>query len=216
MKYAMLLGLLLVAGGCGTGSLVTPSDRLSPRTLAVAAHNAIEIHSHAAVADLTSPAYRKPMRKVLDAIRDYSREADKTAALIAQKVGQAPADRLRKETASFYRQLLPSPLQGAVKGDTVDWSRVEIREEGSSVARVFVNGQKGPFHRTFVFMRVKDAWYIEPLDSPKEFAKNAKQLAANYRNAIKALRNVQADIHNGEITPANVNARLWPTSGGAK
>jgi len=212
MKHVIVLGVVvLIVGGCGAGSPITASDRLSPRAVAVTAHNVIEARNSAGMVDLTAPPFRKSMRSVLDAVDDYTREADKTAALIAQRVDQAAADRLRNETADFYHQLLPPPLRAAAKGDVIDWTRVDFHED-KGIARAYIDGQRSPFHRDFVFVRTGDDWYIEPLNTPEGFAIDAKRLVANYRNAIKTLRKVQSEIRNGDLTATNIDARLWPAS----
>ena len=210
MKCVMILGLLtVVAGGCGAGSPITPSDRSSPRALATATHSAIETRDSDALVDLTSPPYRKSLRTVLDALQEYAKESDKTAALLARHVAQAPADRLRRETEDFYHQLLPSPLHPAAQGDSIDWTRIHLREESGGVW-TYVDGQKSPFHRTFVFLFRNGAWYVEPLDLPPQFAANAKRLAENYKNATKTLKKVQAEIRAGQVAETDVNLRLWP------
>jgi len=210
MKTVVVLGVLaVVVGGCGSGSPITAGDRLSPRTVAVAAQNVIEVRNSAGVIDLTAPPFRKSMRSVLDAFADYAREADKTAALIAQRVDLAAADRLRNETADFYHQLLPPPLRAAARGDVIDWTRVDFHED-KNIARVYIDGQRSPFHRDFVFVRTGNAWYIEPLNTPEGFAVDARRLASNYRSAIKTLRKVQAEIRGGHLTAQDIDARLWP------
>ena len=210
MKHVMTLGLLAaIVGGCGSTSSITPSDRMSPRTLAVATHHAIETRNTDAMVDLVAPPYRKSMRAVLVSVEDYARESDKTATLLAQHVSQASADRLRNETADFYRQLLPSPLHPAARGDHIDWTRINLREENGGIW-TYVDGQKSPFHKTFVFLFQDGAWYVEPLDMPQQFAANAKRLAANYRSAIKTLQKIQAEIRSGTVAEADINLRLWP------
>jgi len=209
MKNVMLACLLAaVVGGCGAGG-PTP-DQLSPQALAVATHRAIETRNRDTLVGLTTPPYQKPMRDVLVAIDDYAREADKTAALVAQRIGQAPADRLRNETADFYRQLFPLPFQEAAEGDTVDWTRVDIREDDKNTAWVHVDGLRSPFHKIFVLLYLDGAWFVEPLDMPEEFAAAAKRLADNYRSAAKTLQKIQAELRTDNLTEADITLRLWP------
>ena len=199
-----------MVGGCGAGVVVSPDDQLSPRTLAAATHNALESRNHDALIGLISPPYRKPMRDVLTAMDDYAREADKTVALLARRVGPSSAARLENETVDFHRKLFPLPLQTAVQDNDVDWTRIDIREE-QGAAWVHVDGLRSPFHKHFAFLFLDGAWFVEPLDRPEEFAAAARRMANNYKNATKTLKKLQTELRTDPpLTESDVNLRLWP------
>jgi len=187
------------------------SDQTSPKALVVVTHGAVTSKDWSAIVQLTAPEFRRPMRATLDAFRDYSQEADKTAALLDQRVGAEPANRLRQETQNFYRELLPSPLEGAVRGEEIQWNRIEIRPDQADTAWVYVDGKKSEFHHTFILSKIDGLWYVQPLNTPQGFHKTADDTIANLKKGSKAWRNVQKAIKNGQITAGNVNERLWPS-----
>jgi len=219
MKTPITLFALLVSAvlaGCGGsvgGAKVMSSDQASPKALVVVMHGAVASKDWSTIMQLIAPDFRKPMRATLDAFRDYSQEADKTAVLLEQRVGAEPANRLRQETQNFYRELLPSPLEGAVRGEDIQWNRVEIRPDQADTAWVYVDGQKSEFHHAFILSKIDGVWYVQPLNTPQGFRKVADETIANLKKGTKAWRSVQKSIKTGQINAGNVNERLWPSQG---
>lgn len=203
--------LSLFVPGCdeiSSESKVTNADQASPKALVAAYHRATVDKDWSTLAALTSPDFRKPMRSTLNAFKDYSKEADKVADLLEEKVSPESANRLRKETQSFYRELVTSPLDGAVSGDEIQWDRVEIRTDKGNIAWVYINGRKSTFH---VLSEVDGRWYVEPLNTPEAFRKVADETIDNINKGTKTWKSVQKAIKKGDITAANVELRLWPT-----
>jgi hypothetical protein len=93
---AVIFGAALA--GCDTAKIQvakTGVDKSSPQALATAMDRAISVKDYDGIAACVAPAYRKSFRDILAASRDYSRKMEETAALVEQRIGPAPARRIR-------------------------------------------------------------------------------------------------------------------------
>ena len=216
------LGLVLLVGlfaaGCaGRGDAAEPGvmiDHTSQRLLLVSLDEAVAKRDYAAMVQAMDGAFRGPYRSVVMAGRDYVSALESLAGTAEEKLDPQMAQRFRQQAQRVYSGLFPSPLEGAVKEQGVDWDIVRVLDEGECLA-VTVGGQSTPFDKQYVICEVKGHWFVAPHQKevpPRQRVSSYKHDAGytqkNLRRYIDLTNDLKKKIKSGQINRANFEQKM--------
>jgi hypothetical protein len=170
----------------------------TPKELLEKIHATFPATDHALV-PFYDPRYQRHARATLE-IRDKMVARVKAVAdVVEAQIGKAQADGIRRSADWFGAgRKMPSPLQPAVVGGKVDWTKVIIKEERDT-ASFSVTDQE----LYFGFVKVNGKWYIAyPEAGPGAdhyLAEGQKHLDA----ALAGMETFEKKVKAGKVTKSN-------------
>lgn len=160
------------------------------------AHNLIMDKDFMGMVALAPPKHQEAAKIMMGAMEDMIEASESLEATVKSKLGEDVAKGIRSTSDD-----LKSPLKSVTKEDgSVDWSKVEVKEEGDK-ATVVVDGKT----QSEKLVKIDGKWYMdmETEKSPEDFKKDAEQMRGMADKMIKAMGEVEADVQSGKLTKEN-------------
>lgn len=220
-KTCLILAAVSFAGlmaGCkekirptAEAPIVTRMDNVSPKTLAVSMHQAIYSQNYEGIEQCIAPSYRSGFHNILGAWQKYAAKMNQTADLVDKRVDPEVAGELRAELDHMFHELIPSPLEGAMKDGKVNWEQTSVDMKDDSHAIIMVNGHFTDFSGKFLLVQTAGGWYAAPMEDPETFAADAKKMLRAYKEITSQLDGIQGQIKKGKVNRQNVRQAFWKT-----
>lgn len=189
--------------------IATRMDNVSPKTLAVSMHQAIYSQNCEGIELCIAPSYRAPFHNILVAWKKYAAKMNETADLVAKRVDPEVAAQLRAELDHMFHELIPSPLEGALKDGKVNWDMTTVEMKDDSHAIIKVDGHYTEFSGKFLLVQTAGGWYAAPMEDPETFAADAKKMLRAYKEFTSQLDGIQGQIKKGKVNRQNVRQTFW-------
>jgi hypothetical protein len=205
MKLAQLLlaamALSMVAvGGCkdkGSGGSV-PTNQSSPKDLLESFHKCAEAKDMTSLVDLVDPAFQKPMRTMVEAMKTMETKVESLARTVESKIDKETADKIRAQK-NQGQSGMKSPLEKVVQDGQIDWSKVKIEEKGDT-ATVAIDGRA----EEVTLKKIGGKWYAGPPAGARGMTAEAMQAQADKMKGMmdkmgKDIDEVEKKVADGTI-----------------
>ncbi|RPI59154.1 MAG: hypothetical protein EHM48_09325 [Planctomycetaceae bacterium] len=223
MKFAGLcfvLATTAMLAGCGDNLTVAGAgktveiDHNSSTLLLVTLDEAIAKKDYNAIVQSMTPDLRPSFKTIAKAYKEYIDNLNSLADITEQKIGAEQAKMFRDRAKAVYAGLIPSPLEGAIADNTVDWNKVKLLDEGDVTAVTIVD-HNSQFDKMFVIEDVKGRWYILPRFThippeqwKKLYADDAKQEEKTMREYVRITKDLREQVRRGKLNKSNFDEKM--------
>lgn len=198
-------------GAAGKGGSPAPAAAASPKDVLEAMHKASQAKDMNALVSYMDPALQPPMKDMLSMLEEMKTKTNALAKVVEEKIGKPQADRIRQQGAMEDKDI--SPLAKAVENGQVNWSKIDIKEEGDK-ATVKVQGDE-----PFMIKKVNGKWYAFPPEkenlTPEKMQTQVDAMKKMMTPMGKAYDEVAKKINAGTITKENFDAEYGKTMAAA-
>ncbi len=179
---------MLVLGGC-KGKASTPKELLEK------VHEASQKKDVSALADCIEPDAQKLMKDVLGPAEDMQKAIKEAAEAVEKKLGAEEAKPLHSMAGNGEND---SPLKRAVQDGKIDWSKINIKEEGDK-ATVEINGKKADVE----LKKVDGNWYLAMPAGERPKPEDVQKQAEHMKKAVDGMKQFTKDVNDGKVTKDN-------------
>lgn len=214
LVLVVVLCAVLVAGvGCDDessssgGGKTTPVSTSTPLDTLKTVQEIFVNKDFETLVDVFDPKLGKVMGEMTATMGSVVKKADEVAAAVEAKFGAEKAEMFRKRAGIPSK--LDTPMDRATGPDgQVDWSKVEIMEEGD-VAKFKVAGR---LDNEMVLRKVDGKWYLSPAKPEEMEGEKMQQEVANMKEMsaklLAAMDAVNTAVDDGTLTEENFSTKL--------
>jgi hypothetical protein len=191
---AIAVASMLTLGGC-------KGEQGTPKGLLEKMHEASEKMDAGAMVECMEPEAQKTMKDLVPVMEEMQEAAKEAAAAVEKKIGKDEAKPLLSMAGSSDKSR--SPLKAVVKDGKVDWSKVNIKEDGEK-ATVEVDGKKADVD----LKKVDGKWYVAMPETKRPSADESKKQVEQGKKMVAAVKELTKKVNDGKVTKENWTAEF--------